>query len=292
MEDQIIGLLTGFQAAEGFPETLKLGSLTIRRISSAEIEKLINDLPLALTDRDRTVWRKTTHAIFAVYSDENRKKMYRVPQLLRVIRPTEALVAVVGVQPPSLTLWSAHPTKIWFMKPYSDVDQIFTAEDAEKITSYYPAYERLSNHSGYHRLASACFFFETFYHSHQIRNSYTTIVTALEALFNTEHSEVAYKVQLRCAFFLRQEPQERERVFDDIKKIYKLRSSLVHGQSVGKAIYANPAVGVEYAVQAEEYVRECLQLILNNNYFDSFSLKDNDLAKKFDALVLGTSTTF
>lgn len=56
----------------------------------------------------------------------------------------------------------------------------------------------------------------------------------LESLFSTDNQELSHKISERAAFFLEKEAKNREKLFQDVKKIYKTRSKLVHGDVIDK----------------------------------------------------------
>ena len=59
------------------------------------------------------------------------------------------------------------------------------------------------------------------------------LAIALEVLFmNTERDEHSYKISLRAARLLRDSPNDRARAFIEVKRIYDLRSSMVHNGKI------------------------------------------------------------
>lgn len=53
--------------------------------------------------------------------------------------------------------------------------------------------------------------------------------TCLEVLFSTDSSEISYKLAERVALFLGDTFEERKRLFDRVKRLYSVRSKVVHG---------------------------------------------------------------
>jgi len=49
---------------------------------------------------------------------------------------------------------------------------------------------------------------------------------------NTERDEHSYKISLRAARLLRDSPNDRARAFIEVKRIYDLRSSMVHNGKI------------------------------------------------------------
>lgn len=55
------------------------------------------------------------------------------------------------------------------------------------------------------------------------------LMMAMEALFGHGTTEIAHQVSERTAFFLKQSPEDRENVYDSMKRHYALRSRIAHG---------------------------------------------------------------
>lgn len=53
--------------------------------------------------------------------------------------------------------------------------------------------------------------------------------TCLEVLFSTDSSEISHKLAERIALFLEDSFEERKRLFNRVKKLYSVRSKVVHG---------------------------------------------------------------
>ncbi|MCK4733956.1 MAG: hypothetical protein KAT65_15990, partial [Methanophagales archaeon] len=62
---------------------------------------------------------------------------------------------------------------------------------------------------------------------------------AFEGLFSKEKAELSYRLSLRVAAFLGENPDEKGKIFTLMRKAYDLRSDIVHGSSYSKNIEIN-----------------------------------------------------
>ena len=119
--------------------------------------------------------------------------------------------------------------------------------------------------------------FNASYEKRDIVDRLIDLIIALEALF-TDHNpgEVAFKVALRCGFWLKPPGKEREALFRTIKRAYGMRSDAVHAR-------ANKAPPTdEQAEKLEGIVRDCLR-----KYLDQQVLTESvPLGDDFDHLML------
>ena len=82
---------------------------------------------------------------------------------------------------------------------------------------------------------------------------------ALEAMFLTgsEKSELSYRLSVRIATFLGNSSEDKNHIFSDIRKAYKTRSDIVHGDSA-----VNQSDIAEISPKIEEYTRRSLKRFL------------------------------
>lgn len=89
-------------------------------------------------------------------------------------------------------------------------------------------------------------------------------VIALEALLLDSQGELSYRIALRGAALLGDAPTEREDYFIRLRKLYELRSRIVHGdpvESVLKKISDLTDPG-QYLILVEEYIRKSITRFL------------------------------
>lgn len=77
------------------------------------------------------------------------------------------------------------------------------------------------------------------YNSSFLRTSFFDQVIDTTICFETlipGNTELTYKLSLYTSFITAQTPEERENIFEEMKKLYDLRSKIVHGDVNGKSI--------------------------------------------------------
>ncbi len=88
--------------------------------------------------------------------------------------------------------------------------------------------------------------------------------TSLEILFSTDSSEISHKLAERVALFLGHTFAERKQLFNRVKRLYSVRSRVVHGDVLGRTSSARLS---EISADADDLLRQLLRLILNSNEF-------------------------
>ncbi|MCJ7546995.1 MAG: HEPN domain-containing protein [Deltaproteobacteria bacterium] len=90
------------------------------------------------------------------------------------------------------------------------------------------------------------------------RDALINLMISLENLYlKGESLELSYKLSMRASFILATGPNERKEVFDDMKKAYKYRSAIVHGERSRK-------ISEEFFFKIREYTRQSLIFFLSN----------------------------
>jgi hypothetical protein len=83
------------------------------------------------------------------------------------------------------------------------------------------------------RVINALTYFSYSWHSHYLEQVCLNLAIAIECLFSPHsQSETTHQLAFNCARFVSNEPAERERIFDSVRTLYRLRSAIVHGGSV------------------------------------------------------------
>ena len=80
---------------------------------------------------------------------------------------------------------------------------------------------------------------------------------AFESLYLSDAQELTYKLAMRVAFLLGDEPEERPLIFGGMKKAYRYRSSIVHGDEPPN----RDELGV-ITTKTEEYLRRSIRAFL------------------------------
>ena len=101
---------------------------------------------------------------------------------------------------------------------------------------------------------------------------FTMLTVVLESLFTTGKDEIAHKVSERIAFLLEKDPMMRHEVFKLVKKIYGVRSTIVHGGQLKLSSdeFMDLGLKLEYLVQ-----RILKRIVLDDSLISSFSGNQN-----------------
>jgi hypothetical protein len=76
---------------------------------------------------------------------------------------------------------------------------------------------------------------------------------AFEALYLGDIQELQYKLAIRSACLLAKDKKTRKRIFNDIKRAYKIRSQILHGNTL-----PNKENLEEIIAKTEEYLRQSI----------------------------------
>jgi hypothetical protein len=110
-----------------------------------------------------------------------------------------------------------------------------------------------------------------FHDSYERRNETDKLIDlciALESLYVRDRDELAYRLALRCAYFL--EGDKPAETFRAVKDIYDARSKIVHGTPR----QPNDEQLEHLVAEAEKYVRRSICKLLSNiQYIDGFRKK-------------------
>lgn len=115
--------------------------------------------------------------------------------------------------------------------------------------------------------------------------------TALEALFSTDNLELSHKLAERIAFFVENDPAKRLDLYRSMKRVYSVRSKVVHGVHGG----GNLADQIRQAATiCDDICRRSLVRILAEEYLHNQFLKeepDEGLEDFFLKRIFGGDTT-
>lgn len=100
----------------------------------------------------------------------------------------------------------------------------------------------------------------TFFPSMQI----LTLFAALEALFGEGQNEIAHQIAERCAIFLEKKPADRNERYITVKKLYNIRSKIIHGDEpkYSGSLFEGLKDDSDKLERAIEYTREAIRLCL------------------------------
>lgn len=108
-------------------------------------------------------------------------------------------------------------------------------------------------------------------------------IGALECIFTTDNREVTHKVSERTSFLVGRTPDEKLKIFQNVKRAYDVRSSYMHGDKLTSKSESDEAL-TEISITIDEIVRKVLNIVV-----DDSSLTPDDkgaLADRFLKIIL------
>ncbi|MFC1614382.1 hypothetical protein ACFL5K_03710, partial [Gemmatimonadota bacterium] len=172
------------------------------------------------------------------------------------------------------------PDKHWIGKRYHPLtkreETIFIANwrKIRKLDSN--KYKNLN--TGIRRFSIAC-------GRESVEDKIIDLLICAEALFlGDSNMELSYKLSLRAAFFLAKNKDEREAIYKSMKKLYSIRSAIVHGNEPSpqnQSFEGKITDLTNKSNTAERYIRAAI------NKYIKLDLSKEDSAKYFDSLILG-----
>jgi hypothetical protein len=99
------------------------------------------------------------------------------------------------------------------------------------------------------------------YNRTSLEDKLIDLIIALEALFRPKaQTEIGEQLALGCAYFLGKNKKEREKISDNIKKAYKIRNKIIHGE-------ASEEITTELLIVTpiiEDYVRRSIKEFISS----------------------------
>lgn len=180
---------------------------------------------------------------------------------------------------------------------------ISSRKELNKIKKIYFNLKKIKfeDYFNYSRLHNSVNFLNHAYNENWTLLKTTLLFISLESLFNGGGSELTYKIALRTSYFLYPKNSlERKKVFEFLKKGYKIRSKFVHGTASEKEInkvmqqYATKK-GISYydfhhdfIEELQEIVASCLRsILLDEKYLILFTnAKSEEIDDFLDDLIV------
>ncbi len=305
---QIIAPLHHFYSNhhDPFPNQINLHErYFIKKFNYSEISSALEFFSDSFSKHDQDELRNCTYAIYFKYDEtgDNAPKIEsiiseinRITNTLRIVRPNRVIATIFHFALKNRKRIATQITLKQNLKltlpPYGPQEELFKRVDANKIRSYVKKVRSLYNSYGgtYQKVLNAIIFFEIGHQNHLYKPRLVNFVTCLESLFNTNPQQIGYTLRIRCSYFLENNPSLRMSLAEDIKNIYNLRSTFVHGQSTQVRILNDVVEQNRLLILAEVITRRCIQKIFDKNLisiFDDF----NNLNKEMQKLEYGMPST-
>lgn len=272
-----------------FPQKLNLGEgYYLQHLSTSQLNDALEFFHDAFSDHDRDQISNCRYAIYHRYDSENDdtqtpreiiNEINRITQAMRIVRTTRVIPAILhfrvqGKKKDVLQI-SLKPNEIALTESLAG-SQHFTKTDSYKLRLYVKRMRELYKVYGgnYQKVLNACIFFEIGHQNYLYKPRIVNFVTCLESLFNTSDSQIGYSLRLRCSLFLERDKRRRMELSRDLKKIYNLRSKIVHGQETPRSILNDAEESKRILIQTETIARRCIQKIFDNDLISIFDSVD------------------
>jgi len=161
----------------------------------------------------------------------------------------------------------------------------FTIEDIEKVKILWPKIKDcyIKHGEEFDRIANSLEFFRVGLNNTAWQLRFVFFVIALESLYSTSKTEVAYSLSQRLSWFLGKDSSERLNFYNKAKRSYDIRSKIVHGSTVKKDLRKE---AIDLLVDLEEMTRQTLYKILVEDSFLNIFSDKNKLKPYLDNLTL------
>lgn len=163
--------------------------------------------------------------------------------------------------------------------------ELFSINDIEKIKILWPRIYTIYNkdEGRFNRITNALEFFRVGIGTIAWQLRFALLIIALESIYSTSNVEVTYSLSQRLAWFLGKNYAERLTYFEKAKKCYKIRSQIVHGDTVQGDLRKEVD---DLMVDLERMTRlTLLKILLDTQLIDIF-LDKKKLKSYFSALTL------
>ncbi|TRX51285.1 hypothetical protein FNH22_24425 [Fulvivirga sp. M361] len=154
-------------------------------------------------------------------------------------------------------------------------------KDAFKLRKLW---KRFSEHNADKALDIALNRFNYSFSRLNLEDKVIDLFISIEAMFGDTGGELSYRISLRMAKFI-DIPAEREFVFEFVKKMYGVRSKLVHGASLSKKDLS--ILGESFSLEeAIWYLYKLIRLALSQYIIDHSGISVSDFRKMIDKEIL------
>jgi len=160
-------------------------------------------------------------------------------------------------------------------------------ESLQFATTFAPAIAELSRNESFNRFSNALRLYTNALHLTPSDIALVAFIASLEGLFTCASQELSLRLALGVSWFLGQDQQAREMIFDEVRNLYAERSKVVHGDKITEnEEQAAILLAEDIVPRAEELVRRCLKEMLNS-HLDKLVAKTDRLDQFYKKLMLG-----
>ncbi|BDS12979.1 HEPN domain-containing protein [Aureispira anguillae] len=134
-------------------------------------------------------------------------------------------------------------------------------------------------HAQANRIKRAYYFIDSARTSFDIGTKVSLYCSAFECLFSISNSELTHRLSETVANFLENSFTEKKDIYNKMKKIYSLRSSITHGSGIKRALLTNNSLKLKkIGRDCDNILRRCLEKIIADDTLTSmYSDNNNDI---------------
>jgi len=122
-----------------------------------------------------------------------------------------------------------------------------------------------NTHAEANRISRAMYFIDQARSYFDIGTKVSLYCSSFECLFSVSNTELKHRLAETIANFLETELSTRRIIYDKVKKIYDLRSSVTHGSGISQKLIKNEALKLKSIGRScDEIMRRCVNKIFEN----------------------------
>jgi hypothetical protein len=289
-----------------FNDDVRLSRVADSQIQEYLVKDTILFVPIPIEPRYQYVLELsgTTPKLFAKYPNKIRfsgtrnieQEIERVLSAMRVFKLGDIKLTHLGIIPLGWTYEQRQGISSRIGDPPRfNLMYHLTDEDIPKLVEFYRKFESLPNTGP---IKSALSSFDSSFYRDRFEDRLVDCVTSFEALLLEEETELQFRLALRVAALLGNSSDEREMLFNQTKKAYRIRSAIVHGADSQRVVKELKGVKIHnFVFQFQETLRRALRrycVLYNINKEKGMIIRDLDdlIIKGSGNLSYGTENEF
>lgn len=146
-----------------------------------------------------------------------------------------------------------------------------------KVTTQTDEKKIISTHAEANRIERAYYFIDSARKSFDIGMKTSLYCSAFECLFSVSATELRHRLSETIANFLGTNKETKKVLYEELKNIYDLRSSVTHGSGISKKLINNNGQKLNgLGKTCDEIMRKCFVKIINDNELTKLYIENNN----------------
>ncbi|OYX85044.1 MAG: hypothetical protein B7Y83_06190 [Flavobacteriales bacterium 32-34-25] len=171
---------------------------------------------------------------------------------------------------------------------------VFTQAELELASNFFDFFFELtyddsenvkleSTHAEVNRVNRAYYFLDLARTNYDIGTKVSMYCSAFECLFSVATAELKHRLSETVANFIGNTPEEKRIIYDQMKSIYDLRSSVTHGSGINKKLITNDATKLkEIGRNCDTILRKCFfKISTSQEIYDMYLRNSNEEIGEF-----------